>query len=753
MQAIDEWLSTSETSSGRLGQQPSRLLALIEMRSVYMRAESRRVIEAYFLSDHPEFTRHSDLDHFQSGVRRAQFALRLMADDLERYATQWQMLVPNDPALRAAVLYLLARKYPLTLEATPKIRAALGCADPAVQEAFQLAYGQPLEAVFLAARPGGPAEPVELESADEAALRDAEAALVWLVLPGGAVLFREGEDSDSLYMLISGRLRVILAQEGGERTVAELGRGEMVGEMGVLTGEKRSTTVVAIRDSELIKLPQAAMNHLAEKYPQVMMRVNRILANRLRLELGPKRITSTVMTFALVPLTASLPLADFTRRFVQGLAGYGSTLHLNSAQLDSELGPGAAQTPQDDADNSRVVGWLSEQESQYHYVVYETDAGLSHWTRRCIRQADRVLMVAEANANPTPGEVETQMECMNATARAELVLVHPAGSRRPVGTRNWLSPRCVRAHHHVRLDEAKDLQRLVRRLTGHALGLVLGGGGARSYAHIGVYRALTESGIQVDIVGGTSMGSLIGAGLAMDMDEPTMITLAQEFSSRKTLFDLTLPLVSFFASHKVTNVMHKLFEDTQIEDLWKPFFCVSSNLTRATPMVHRQGPVWQSVRASSAVPGIFSPILCEGDLLVDGALLNNLPIDVMHDLSQGGPIVAVNVSPEIDLVQDYRFGPGVSGWQVLLSRLNPLEQQIQVPSIFENLLRSMSIADVHRVRSMLGLVDLYICPAVGRFGVLDFQRYTEIIEIGYHAAQQAIEAWQRNPPGPKLFAQ
>jgi len=753
MQAIDDLLSGYETSSGRSGRQPSRLLSLIEMRSAYMRAESRRVIEAYFLSDRPEFTRLSDLDYFQSGERRAQSAQRLTAGDLERYATQWQMLVPNDPALRAAVIHLLADRYPLTLEATPKIRAALGSADQAVQAAFQQAYGQPLKAVFLAAaRPRVPADQAETESADEATLRDAEAALEWLVLPGGAVLFREGEDSDSLYILISGRLRVTVAHEGGERTVAELGRGEMVGEMGVLTGEKRSTTVYAIRDSELVKLPQAAMNHLAEKYPQVMMRVNRILANRLRLELGPKRITSTVMTFALVPVTAGLALADFTCRFVPGLAGYGSTLHLNSAQLDSELGPGAAQTLQDDADNGRVAGWLSEQESNYRYVVYEADAGLSDWTRRCIRQADRVLMVAQADADPAPGEIEKQMERMNATARAELVLLHPATTRQPMGTRDWLSPRCVRAHHHVRLDDAQDLQRLVRRLTGHALGLVLGGGGARCYAHIGVCRALTEIGIQVDLVGGTSMGSLIGAGLAMNMDEPTMIKLAQELS-RKALFDLTLPLVSFFASHKVTNVMRKIFEDTQIEDLWKPFFCVSSNLTRATPKVHRQGPVWQSVRASSAVPGIFSPILCEGDLLVDGAMLNNLPIDVMHDLSQGGPIVAVNVSPEIDLVQDYRFGPGVSGWQVLLSRLSPLEKHIQAPSIFENILRSMSIADVHRVRSMLGLVDLYICPPVGRFGILDFKYYAEIIEIGYRAARQALEAWQRNPSGSKLAAQ
>jgi len=124
----------------------------------------------------------------------------------------------------------------------------------------------------------------------------------------------------------------------------------------------------------------------------------------------------------------------------------------------------------------------------------------------------------------------------------------------------------------------------------------------------------------------------------------------------------------------------------------------------------------------------------------------------MHDLSQGGPIVAVNVSPEIDLVQDYRFGPGLSGWQVLASRLGRRETKIQAPSIFENILRSMSIADIQRVRSMLGLVDLYICPPVGRFGILDFQCYADIIEIGYHAARQAIEAWQHNPSGSKLAA-
>ena len=132
-----------------------------------------------------------------------------------------------------------------------------------------------------------------------------------------------------------------------------------------------------------------------------------------------------------------------------------------------------------------------------------------------------------------------------------------------------------------------------------------------------------------------------------------------------------MPVVSFFASGKVTQVLQRIYGDTQIEDLWMPCFCVSSNLTHAVAMVHRRGPLWQAVRASMAIPGVFSPILAEGDLLVDGCVLNNLPIDVMQRLNHDGPIIAVNVFPDVDLLRDYHFGPSISGWQALAGQAEP----------------------------------------------------------------------------------
>ena len=215
----------------------------------------------------------------------------------------------------------------------------------------------------------------------------------------------------------------------------------------------------------------------------------------------------------------------------------------------------------------------------------------------------------------------------------------------------------------------------MRRVTGRGLGLVLGGGGARGFAHIGVFKALRECGIAVDLVGGTSMGAILSATFAMGLNYEDTLKLARQLASPLKLFDPTMPVVSFFASGKVTQVLERIYGDTQIEDLWMPCFCVSSNLTHAVAMVHRRGPLWQAVRASMAIPGVFSPILAEGDLLVDGCVLNNLPIDVMQRLNHDGPIIAVNVFPDVDLLRDYHFGPSISGWQALAGKLNPLRRK------------------------------------------------------------------------------
>ena len=376
-------------------------------------------------------------------------------------------------------------------------------------------------------------------------------------------------------------------------------------------------------------------------------------------------------------------------------------------------------------------------------MIYEADDTWTPWTERCLRMADRVLLVGKGASAPVPTELDEPLARHSDSTTTELVLLQPDRISRPSGTAAWLDRYPAAGHHHVRLGRAADFDSFVRRITGRGLGLVLGGGGARGFAHIGVFKALAECGVAVDLVGGTSMGAILSATFAMGLDYEDTLKLARQLASPLKLFDPTMPVVSFFASGKVTQVLERIYGDTQIEDLWMPCFCVSSNLTHAVAMVHRRGPLWQAVRASMAIPGVFSPILADGDLLVDGCVLNNLPIDVMQRLNHDGPIIAVNVFPDVDLLRDYHFGPSVSGWQALASKLNPLRRQDSgAPLIFESLVRVLALNDVHQAKTKRGFADVYIRPPVEQYNILDFGAYQQIADIGYRSAMEALADWE-----------
>ncbi len=773
-----------------------KLLSLIETRCAHIRDGARQANQAYF-HDQPGASAVASL---WNATTNGNAPTSLSIEELNRYTRHWKGYLPDDPELRAVLIHLIASKYTLRRGIQRRLQAALGVDDPQTQAAYQALYEQPLENIFqsgadtvpvIGSDPEHAMSDAFTEVAQEWDLLNEDEALEWVTLPSGSLLYKEGDPGDALYILISGRLRVAVANNSTaqaansgaplpangnnaavsnlpsmdaplqERALQEIGRGEMVGAMEVLTGEPRATRVYATRDSELVRISQANLQRLSEKRPQVMRRMVAYLASRLKDQLTPtKKGANSLVTFALLrtgnhsvadttdPQPAFMgPLEDFPAQFAQALSSFGPTLLLNSRLLDRQAGPGLAQTNPQDEGSAWLSAYLSEQETHYRYIVYETDAGATPWTRRCLRQADRVILVGatlpEVNDDPRPGGLEDLLAGMEMPPAVELALVHPANTAHPAGTRHWLAGRTLSAHHHLRLGNPDDLGRLARRLTGRALGLVLSGGGARGFAHIGVLKAMQEAGLTVDVVCGTSMGSIVSALYAMDYSVDQMLKLVRQFSSPTRLFDLTLPLVSFFKSGKITEVLQHVFGDTHIEDLWRPYFCLSTNLTRARERIHVQGPLWQAVRASSAIPGVFSPVLEDGDLLVDGAVLNNLPVDVMQDFAGCGPMAAINVFPEVDLVREYDFGNSVSGWDVLLRRLNPFSANPSAPLIFESLLRVISLNDVHLAKAKSQMCELYITPQVERFGILEFKSYAKIIDIGYRSGTEAIEAWSK----------
>ena len=215
---------------------------------------------------------------------------------------------------------------------------------------------------------------------------------------------------------------------------------------------------------------------------------------------------------ALVPTHREGLPADFASQLAESLRSLGDTaLQLSSDDIDAELGSGSAQTLFEDTANGRLRNWLNEREERFRYVLYECDATLTPWTRRCLRQADLVLAVARADDDPVPGEIERELLLADVSSgsRHELVLLHAPNTTRPSGTARWLDARgaALVAHHHVRTDRVSDIARLARSIGGASLGLALSGGGARGFAQLGVMRALADVGLSADVVGGTSMGA------------------------------------------------------------------------------------------------------------------------------------------------------------------------------------------------------------------------------------------------------
>jgi NTE family protein/lysophospholipid hydrolase len=329
--------------------------------------------------------------------------------------------------------------------------------------------------------------------------------------------------------------------------------------------------------------------------------------------------------------------------------------------------------------------------------------------------------------------------------RRLLVLLHDDALDQPTGTKAWFKERPeISNHFHVRENEVADYERLARFLTGEAIGVVLSGGGARGAAHIGVLQALEEGGISIDHIGGNSAGAAVAAIYALGRSTTEIPGLIKQAFKPGNFFDPTMPLFSLMSGRRGANFYRKLLGEVDIEDLWLPFFCVSANLTRAKLMVHDQGQLWQSVLASNSAPGMRPPVVQGGDLLIDGALLDDLPLDVMRGKVGNGTVIAIDVSPPVDLAENPDYGAYISGWRILWSRLNPFNKPIDLPPITVVLQRANQLSSILAQRDMAKayLADLYIQPPVEGFSMMDYRAIDEMVEVAYEAAKKQIAVWQ-----------
>ena len=509
-----------------------------------------------------------------------------------------------------------------------------------------------------------------------------------------------------------------------------------------------------------------------------------------------KTATSTInlRTVCILPVTAGVPVVEFGHRLLNALHQIGvsnGVTSLNQSAILNHLGRHAFTK----MGKLKLSQYLADLEEKYGMVLYIADTNVNApWTQTCITQADCILLVGLAEASPNIGEYERFLLGMKTTARKELVLLHGERYCPPGMTRRWLKNRVWinGGHHHIQMafrlttepshPQAKhlgtvlkqrvqviqaeiqkytsrrirqtplysahtpfkgDFHRLARRLCGRSVGIVLGGGGARGIAHVGVIKALEEAGIPIDIIGGTSIGSFIGALYARDADVVPMYGRAKKFAGRmgsmwRFALDLTYPTVSYTTGHEFNRGIFKTFGDSQIEDFWLEFYCNTTNLSRSRPEFHSSGYIWRYVRASMTLAGLIPPICDEGSMLVDGGYIDNLTVSHMKGLG-ADVIFAVDVG-SIDDNTPQIYGDSLSGFWTVVNRWNPFSSCPNPPTLSEiqaRLAYVSSIDNLERAKTMSGC--LYMRPPIDAYGTLEFGKFDELYQLGYTFGKEYLD--------------
>ena len=564
----------------------------------------------------------------------------------------------------------------------------------------------------------------------------------WLLVCGGQELLSPGDAIDSVFIIASGRLRIVPTESDSDVPPREIGRGSTVGELSLLTGEPCSFTAIAVRDTVVARLPRLLFDELLQSRPQVSVQLARELARRLGPGKRPGTCAHPASTLAIVPLSRDAPVAAFAEELAKALAHRGSVLRLNAEFIDAWLGSGAAAVDPDDARYAEITLRLNEHEALHQTIILESTVDSSAWARRCIRQADRVLAVAQTDAGPRDGQI-SEVFFDIATERPDVstcaVLVHEDGDFRPRASRAWLSLHPFGAHYHVRMTSRADFERLARYVAERSVGLVLGGGGARAYAHIGVIRAFEEAGVPIDRIGGTSFGAVIAAQYAFGYESHALARLNREgWVEQNALTDFGFPLATLLSGKTPQRALEQWFGDARIEDLWLPFFCMSASLTRAEAVVHRGGPLAKWVRASASIPGIAPPVIGDDDeLLIDGAILNNVPVDVMRSLGPG-PVIAVDVTKPVEIPRRDRLARKSDATAKSTTFARRPRRQRGLPGVFQILLRSSLLPSNRLAKRMRNEADLYLSPPVGEFDMFDWTALEEIAEAGYQYTRKAL---------------
>tara|TARA_R110000868_G_scaffold35549_1_gene127369 strand:- start:29064 stop:30806 length:1743 start_codon:yes stop_codon:yes gene_type:complete len=550
-----------------------------------------------------------------------------------------------------------------------------------------------------------------LKRVEKSALDAVESEVEWFCLPAGQMLFREGDPADAFYLVRSGALAAFRKGAlGRPDLIGYIREGEPVGEMSLLDESPHSASVYALRDSELVRLPKASFDKLTRKHASLMRELARMMLARLR---GNQRNPSAEPhVFALISTSPTIDLEYRAAKLKEAVERLGKTCTIC---------------------DETCVDWsgrkLDALEQSHDLVLLIARLGDPVWARRAMGRADRMWLLARGDARPSIPLLPDDPSPITRLKLLDVVMLHFGGVTSASRPQEWAAAaEAARVFHWRQGHERADVDRLARTLTGQSIGLVVSGGGARAYAHIGAIRALREAGMHFDFVGGSSMGAIIAAGIGLDWsDNELEERIRKAFVTSNPLDDWTLPVISLAKGRKVDARLKEHFGEAEISDMVRPFFCLSSNLANGRAFVHRSGLVREALRATIAIPGLLPPVIRNGQILVDGAVFTNFPAREMRAF-QRGQVVGIDVSRAQGLdPADFINPPNFFGWvrQHGFSSLPPIASLLMRAA-------TVGVADDRDIGRDAS--DLLILPETN-IDLRDWDQYDATVAAGFDAAQ------------------
>ncbi len=531
----------------------------------------------------------------------------------------------------------------------------------------------------------------------------------WLSVTGGETLITAGRPAEHVYLLRSGRLGVFKPAEHGEppRFIGLIKPGEPAGEISLLAGTPHTSTVVALRDSEVLALSRETFLSALKDRSELTVELARLMISRLR---GAEQPGGRPSAFGFVSARARS-----IRGFVERVADHARRLSFTCAVV-AEFAP--AET-------------LDRLEAEHDVVLYVAEADEAAWATFCARQADRLFLCGSA-AEPPPEHPVARARSAEARRLTDLILFRNAPGGPPAASARWIEALDPARWFHVHEAQDEDAARVARVVTGTSVGLVLSGGGARAYAHVGALRAFRAAGAQFDFAGGVSMGALIAAEVAAGICQDEMeARLRHAFVNTSPLSDVSIPIIAMTRGAKVDRLLAQAYGERRMADLPLPFFCVSADLTSGHPHLHDRGSLARALRASIALPGILPPVVLGDRVLVDGAVMRNLPSEVMRDINEG-PVVAIDVTR--DRAVDARvLADPPSWWRWLLSG-----EWKKGPPIVSILMRSATVTTSADLETSRASTDLLVLPHLDGVEIRDWKAWDPAVAAGETAAAAAM---------------